>query len=62
MAAFNMTKFLSIMFFYMILSYIIAPVIFYFLFGKTALAAGRGFVVGSIISILLWHFVGYKMV
>ena len=56
------TKFLSIMFFYMLLSFLILPVLFYFIFGKNLKSAGNGFVVGSIISILLWIFAGSKMV
>jgi hypothetical protein len=58
----KMTTFLGIMGFYILLSYLIGPVIFYYLFGKTLQAAGNGFIVGSILSILLWYFGGSKMV
>jgi len=60
--SFNLYKFSTIMLFYIILSYVIGPVAGYYLLGKTAAAAGHGFVVGSIISILLWYSVGSKMV
>ena len=59
---FNLTKFAYVMVFYIILSYIIGPIIGYYTLGKTSSAAGHGFVVGSIISIGLWYTVGYKIV
>ena len=58
----KLTTFLGIMGFYILLSYLIGPVIFYYVFGKTLQAAGNGFIVGSILSILLWHFAGSKMI
>uniref|UniRef100_A0A6C0HVQ1 Uncharacterized protein n=1 Tax=viral metagenome TaxID=1070528 RepID=A0A6C0HVQ1_9ZZZZ len=58
----KLTTFLGIMGFYILLSYLIGPLIFYYLFGKTLQAAGNGFLVGSILSILLWYFAGSKMV
>lgn len=58
----KLTTFLGIMGFYILLSYLIGPLIFYYLFGKTLQAAGNGFIVGSILSILLWYFAGSKMV
>jgi riboflavin transporter FmnP len=49
------------MIFYALLSYVICPFLFYS--RKNTLAnAGNGFVVGSIISIVLWFTVGQKMV
>ena len=54
--------FISIMIFYAILSSVIGPLIFYFIGNKSLQSAGNGFVVFSIISILLWHFKGRKMV
>jgi hypothetical protein len=30
--------------------------------GKTAKAAGQGFILGSVISVVLWFFYGSKMV
>ena len=50
------------MLFYIVLSYLIMPLVFYYAFGKTLLSAGNGFVAGSIVSILLWYFYGSKMI
>jgi hypothetical protein len=59
---FNINKFLMIMLFYILLSYILGPIIGYYTLGKTSNAAGNGFVAGSIISIILWYSFGSKMV
>lgn len=48
--------------FYAVLTYILFPVIAYFLFGKTLEAAGNGFIVGSVVSVVLWRMVGMGMV
>ena len=54
--------FISIMVFYAILSSVIGPLLFYFIGNKSLQSAGNGFVVFSIISILLWYSKGRKMV
>ena len=54
--------FLYIMAVYIFISYILAPIAFYFFMDKTLLSAGNGFVAGSILSIILWVMVGSKMV
>ena len=54
--------FIGIMVFYIVLSYVIFPMGFYFLIQKTYDMAGTGFVVGSVISIMLWLFVGKKLI
>ena len=54
----NFNLFIGIMFFYILLSYVIFPLGFYYLVEKTLLSAGNGFVVGSIISVILWYSVG----
>jgi len=54
--------FTRIMLFYVILSYLVMPAIFYYSFGKSLMSAGNGFVVGSILSIILWYVYGSKMV
>ena len=54
--------FVFIMVFYIFLSYIVGPVLFYYLMGRSLNAAGKGFIVGSILSIILWLTVGSKMV
>lgn len=61
MAKFDIKKFAGIMIFYMILTFLIGPVIGYYSFGKTVDGAGMGFVIGSISTILLWQFFGKKM-
>ena len=58
----NFSIFLGIMTFYILLSYVVFPIIFYYSMGKTLKSAGNGFVVGSMISILLWYFYGSKMI
>jgi hypothetical protein len=50
------------MIFYIVLSYVIMPLTFYYAFGKTLLVAGDGITVGNVITILLWYFYGSKMV
>ena len=50
------------MLFYILLSYILGPIVGYYALGKTSSAAGNGFVAGSIISIVLWYSFGSKMV
>jgi len=54
--------FFQIMLFYVVLSYIIGPMVFYYLIERTLQSAGNGFIAGSIISIALWIMVGSKMV
>jgi hypothetical protein len=60
--SFNLSKFSMIMLFYILISYVVGPLIGYYALGKTSAAAGHGFVAGSIVSILLWYLVGSKMV
>ena len=54
--------FIGIMVFYIILSYIVFPLAFYYLMGKTLASAGNGFIVGSLVSIILWYNFGKKMI
>jgi hypothetical protein len=58
----QLSTFIGIMIFYAVLSYILFPVVFYYLMGKSLASAGIGFVVGSLISIVLWFGFGSKMV
>jgi hypothetical protein len=58
----NFSLFSGIMAFYAVLTYFVFPMIFYYTMGKTVQAAGQGFVVGSVVSVLLWFFYGSKMV
>lgn len=60
-----MTKlmtFIMIMLFYALLSSVIGPLIFYYLGNKSLKNAGTGFVVFSVISIVLWYSKGQQMV
>ncbi len=59
---FNITKYTGVMAFYAVLTYLLFPVIAYFLFGKTLEAAGNGFIVGSIVSVVLWKGYGFGLV
>jgi hypothetical protein len=52
MANFNM--FVGVMVFYALLSYVIMPAAFYYFLEKNLNSAGNGFVVGSLVSIILW--------
>jgi len=61
-ASFPLSKFAMVMAFYAILACILMPVLFYYLLGKTLLSAGNGFMVGSVVNILLWNFVGYHYI
>ena len=54
--------FASIMGFYILLSYVVFPLGFYYLVEKSLESAGNGFVLGSLISVALWYFYGRKMV
>jgi hypothetical protein len=54
--------FLGIMIFYILLSYVIFPLGFYYLVEKSLASAGNGFIVGSIISIGLWLSYGKKLI
>lgn len=58
----NTWTFISIMLFYIVLSYLIVPLVFYYGFGKSLSRAGDGFAVGSVLSIILWYTVGSKMI
>jgi hypothetical protein len=50
----GLNTFIGVMIFYAILSYIAFPLAFYYFVEKSLMSAGNGFVVGSIVSVLLW--------
>lgn len=54
--------FLYVMAFYILLSYVLFPLAFYYLMGKTLTSAGNGYVVGSILSLILWYSYGRHLV
>jgi hypothetical protein len=58
----KMQTFIGIMAFYAFLSYILFPIIFYYLGKKKLVNAGYGFIAGSIVSIALWLTVGNQMI
>jgi hypothetical protein len=58
----KMKTFFGIMVFYILLSYVIFPLLFFYFTDKSLNQAGNGFIVGSIISILLWWFYGSKLI
>jgi hypothetical protein len=60
--SFDVKQFTLVMLFYAVISYILFPLGYYFMFGQTLEAAGNGFILGSILSIVLWKFYGFKMV
>lgn len=62
-------KFISIMFFYAILSYVLMPFVAYKGFLPKSIGskgslqtAGNGFIIGSVLSLGLWMTIGSKMV
>jgi hypothetical protein len=58
----KMQTFLGIMAFYAVLTFVIFPVGFYYLVNKSLMTAGNGFVVGSLISIMLWFVFGRTLI
>jgi hypothetical protein len=54
--------FIQIMGFYIVFSYLIVPAVFYFSMGRTLQAAGNGFAVGSILSIIMWYTKGNQLI
>jgi len=56
------STFLAIMLFYIFLSYFAFPLIFYSFVEKSLVGAGNGFVIGSVVSVILWHVFGRNMV
>jgi hypothetical protein len=57
----NTKTFIGIMAFYAVLTYIVFPLVFYYLGKKKLVNAGYGFVAGSIVSVALWLTIGSKM-
>ena len=61
MAASKFSVFLSIMAFYIVLSYVVFPLAFFYAFGRSLKSAGNGFVVGSVVSVILWCLYGSSL-
>jgi hypothetical protein len=47
-------QFVGTMIFYILLSYVIVPGFFYYFVEKSLMSAGNGFIVGSVVSVILW--------
>ena len=58
----NVQTYMGVMAFYIFLSYALFPLGFYHFVDKTLLSAGNGFIVGSIVSIILWMTYGKTLV
>lgn len=58
----KLQTFIGIMAFYILLSFVIFPIGFFYLVKKSLPSAGNGFVVGSILSLILWFTVGRNIV
>jgi hypothetical protein len=57
-----LSRFVQIMLFYIVLSYLVFPVGAYYIFGHNLQIAGMGYVVGSLISVVLWLTYGRYLV
>ena len=57
----KLQTFVGIMAFYAVLTYLVFPLAFYYLGKKSFINAGYGFIIGSVVSMLLWLTVGSKM-
>ena len=51
----GLQMFIATMVFYVLLSYVAMPLIFYYSVEKSLVSAGNGFVVGSLLSVVLWY-------
>ena len=58
----KLQTFVGIMAFYAFLSCVLGPVVFYYLVDKSLLSAGNGFMVGSVLSIILWNVYGKTLI
>jgi len=62
MNPFNNYALLQVMLFYFALSFIVFPLFAYYTISPTATSLGNGWVIGSIISIILWYTMGQQLV
>lgn len=58
----KLQMFVGIMAFYALLAYVVFPVGFYYLVEKSLTSAGNGFIVGSIVAVILWLVVGKNLI
>ena len=47
--------FIATLFFYIVLSYVVMPLAFFYGIEMSLISAGNGFVVGSLLSVILWY-------
>ena len=55
-------KLSTVFVFYAFLTYVLFPFLFYKLVSPSVGGIGKGFIVGSAVSVILWHFYGQKYV
>jgi hypothetical protein len=58
----KLQMFVGIMAFYALLAYVVFPVGFYYVIEKSLSSAGNGFIVGSVVSVILWLVVGKNLI
>jgi len=58
----TLQMFIGIMVFYALIAYVIFPVGFYYFVEKSLTSAGNGFIVGSVVSVILWLVVGKNLI
>ena len=58
----KLQMFVGIMAFYALLAYVVFPVGFYYLVEKSLSSAGNGFIVGSVVAVILWLVVGKNLI
>jgi len=58
----KVNTFVGVMAFYAALAFVVFPVVSYYAFNKSLVRAGDGFVLGSLLSIVLWFSFGRMMV
>ena len=58
----KLQMFVGIMAFYAVIAYVVFPVGFYYFVEKSLTSAGNGFVVGSVVAVILWFVVGKNLI
>lgn len=58
----KLNTFVGVIAFYAFLACVLFPVVFYYTFNRSLVNAGNGYVIGSLVSIMLWFVYGNKLV
>jgi hypothetical protein len=58
----KLQMFIGIMVFYAAIAYVVFPIGFYYLIEKSLTSAGNGFIVGSVVAVILWFVVGKNLI